>query len=35
MFKNYPQMYSPSAGTEEEWLKEKAVDRHEEMIGDT
>jgi len=32
MFKNYPQMYSPSAGTEEEWLKEKAVDRHEEML---
>jgi hypothetical protein len=25
MFKNYPQMYSPSAATEEEWLEQKVV----------
>jgi hypothetical protein len=32
MFKNYPQMYSPSAATEEEWLKQKAPDKHKEMM---
>lgn len=35
MFKNYPQMYSPSAGTRDEWLKQKAPDRYKEMMKET
>jgi len=33
MFKNYPQMYSPSAATEAEWLQQKAPDLHEISAG--
>jgi hypothetical protein len=33
MFKNYPQMYSPSAATEEEWLRQKAPDLHKISSG--
>jgi len=32
MFKNYPQMYSPSAATEEEWFRQKAPDKHRAMM---